>query len=50
MKASEKLSLISQVQDDVDYLLNKKISCHYPKSLCFLDNGIISIFSILFYH
>lgn len=24
MKASEKLSLISQVQDDVDYLLNKK--------------------------
>lgn len=29
MKASEKLSLISQVQDDVDYLLSKKISYRY---------------------
>lgn len=46
MKASEKLSLISQTQDDVDYLLNKKTSCHYiQKILTFWIVGL-SLYSI----
>lgn len=46
MKASEKLSLISQVQDDVDYLLNKKISCYYiQKVFAFWIMGL-SLYSV----